>query len=430
LVPGLGVRFREVDAAFALNPDGTVQVEGSFLSEGTGRVTGDVFLHPITDPTLNLTVSAEGLLAVARRDVEARVTGQLSVSERYRRPRVEGRLRVDQGVLMVEELARSVEVVDLSDPSFMGVVEEEAELRPMVEASQNPFLQHLRLAVELSMSRGSWLRGKDMNVEMDGDLQVFWDRNERDLAMVGELQAVRGYYTVLGRQFQVQDGGVSFIGTPGVNPNLEIEAFHRLRTREQDDLEIIATVEGTLLSPRVSLSSNASFGMDQSDLVSYLIFGRPTYALASSQNSSVRGAAGSLLGAATANLALGTVGSQLGSVVARDFGLDYLAISQGEYVDPFAPAFNWGTTVATTQVEIGQYLTDDLFAALHWRPLNDLGGGSRNELASLRLEWRMTNFWTLEGFWEDRFLRSPLFSTRGSEDEKILGFFFWREWGY
>lgn len=431
-VPGLGVRFEEVDAAFALNPDGNVQVEGTFRSEGEGQVTGGVFLHPLTDPVLDLEVVAAQLLAVSRRDVEARVSGQVSVTQSYRRPRVAGSLLVDGGVLMVEELARTAEVVDLSDPFFMSVIDEEAGLRPIVEASQNPFLQNLRLSVDVSMSRGSWLRGKDLNVEMDGDLQVFWDRNERDLAMVGELEAVRGYYTVLGRQFQVQDGGVSFLGTPGVNPNLAIEALHRLRTPEGEDLEVTATVEGTLLSPRISLTSNAT-SIAESDLVSYLIFGRPSYALASSQNSYVQGAAGTLLGAAggaTANLALGTVGSQLGSVVARDFGLDYLAISQGEYVDPFAGAFGWGTTVATTQVEIGQYLTDDLFAAIVWRPLTDLGAGTnQSQFAGLRLEWLLADFWTLEGFFEDRFARSPLF--RGDyQRDKILGFFFWREWGY
>jgi len=324
--------------------------------------------------------------------------------------------------------------VDLSDPLFMDVLEEETTLRPILQASRNPFLQNLMLAVDLSMARDSWLRGRDLNVEMDGELQVFWDRTQRDLAMVGELEAVRGYYTVLGRQFQVRSGGVSFVGTPGVNPNLGIEALYRLRTADGDQMDIIADVGGTLLSPRVSLTSNAAFGIAESDLVSYLIFGRPAYALASGQSQYVQGAAGSLLGAAggaTLNLGLGTVGSQLGSVVTRDFGVDFLAISQGAPVDPFAGAFGWNT-VAGTQVEIGQYLTPDLFAALMWRPLTSLGASPQTQFAGLRLEWRLQNFWTLEGFVEDRFSRSPLFNTGnlGYQVDKILGFSFWREWGY
>ena len=432
LLPALGVRYQDVEAAFVLNPDGTVDVDGTLRSEGNARVTGTVTLHPISDPPLDLTVDATNLLAVQRRDVQARISGEIHVLQSYRRPRVEGSLTVERGVLMVEELARSAEVVDLSDPRFIDVVEDEATLRPVVQASQNPFLQNLMLAVDVSMARDSWLRGQDLNVEMDGELQVFWDRTERNLAMVGELEAVRGVYTVLGRQFQVREGTVSFIGTPGVDPNLDIQAMHRVRTPEEN-LEITANVGGTLLSPRVSLTSNAAYGIAESDLVSYLIFGRPSYALASGQNRYVQGAAGSLLGAAGGaglNFTLGTVGSQLSSVVARDFGLDYLAISQGEYADPLAANAAWYGTVSTTQVEIGQYLTQDVFAAIMWRPLTSLGTAQQDQFAGLRLEWRLADFWTLDGFIEDRFARSPLFRSADFKSKKVLGLSFWREWGY
>jgi autotransporter translocation and assembly factor TamB len=432
-IPALGVRYRDVQADFGLNPDGSVEVDGSLRSRGTARITGTVTLHPLTDPTLDLMVDATDLLAVARRDVQARLSGQVEVLQSYRRPRVQGVLTLEQGVLMVEELARSAEVVDLSDPSFMDVVEQGTTLRPILRASQNPFLQNLMLSVEVDLARDSWLRGRDLNVEMGGELQVFWDRTERDLALVGDLQAIRGVYTVLGRQFQVQEGEVRFLGTPGVNPSLDIQALHRLQTLEDERLDIIATVGGTLLDPRVSLSSTTSFAIAESDLVSYLIFGRPTYALASGQSRFAQGAAGSLLGAATGagtNLALGTISSQLGTVVARDFGLDFLAISQAEYGDFFG-SYGLAGTVATTQVEIGQYITDDVFAALMWRPLNSLGATSQDQFAGLRVEWRLADVWTLEGFIEDRFARSPLFAFSDLyRGEKIKGFFFWREWGY
>jgi len=429
--PALGVRYGQVDADFALNRDGTVQVDGSLRSDGPAAVTGTVLLHPLLDPTLDLTVEARNLLAVVRRDVEARISGRVRVFQSYRRPRVEGSLTVERGVLMVEELARSAEVVDLSDPRYVDVVKEDATLRPVVQANQNPFLQNLMLAVDVSMARDSWLRGRDLNVEMDGELQVFWDRTERDLAMVGELEAVRGIYTVLGRQFQVQGGTVSFVGTPGINPNLDIQATADVRT-EDDRLEITASVGGTLLSPRVSLTSNAAYGIAESDLVSYLIFGRPSYALASGQNRFVQGAAGSLLGAAGGaglNFTLGTVGSQLSSVVVRDLPLDYLSISQGDYLDPLANS-NWYGTLSTTQVEIGQYLTQDVFAAILWRPLSGLGTSQQDQFAGLRLEWRLADLWTLEGYMEDRFARSPLFRSVDFKPQKVLGFFFWREWGY
>jgi hypothetical protein len=312
---------------------------------------------------------------------------------------VGGDLVVEEGVLLVEEFARSAEVVDLSDPAFFNVSDTTLfSLRPVFRASRNPFLQNLRLDLRLSLGRDSWLRGRDLNVEMGGELDVFWDRLNRDLALVGTLQAVRGVYSVVGRQFQVREGTVSFQGTPGV------------------------------------LSSNAPFPIAESDLVSYLIFGRPSYALASGQTSLAQGAASSLLRTATGagvTLGIGAFANELGSVFTRDMGLDYLAISQGQYGAPLGTQDLYGT-VATTQVEVGQYLTEDIFAVLLWRPLTGFGGTAQSPFAGLRMEWRMADLWTLEGFVEDRFARNSLFWSGDLRYrlDKVFGAFLYREWGY
>jgi translocation and assembly module TamB len=434
-LPALGVRMESVEGSTRLLPGGLVEVDGSARSGGRARVTGTVKLQPASDPELALDVEARDFLAVNRRDMQARVSGNVRLEQRYRTPRVRGGLTVEQGVLVVEELARSAEVVDLSDPSFFDVVDTTfVTLRPILEASQNPFLQNLLLEVDVSMGRDTWLRGRDLNVEMTGDLQLSWDLTERDMVLVGDLYAVRGVYGVLGRQFQVQEGTVRFQGIPGINPELDITALNSLRTYDGDRFDVIATVQGTLLSPRVSLSSNAPFPIGESDLVSYLIFGRPTYALASGQSAAAQGAAGALLGAATgatANLALGTLSAELGSVFARNVGLDYLAISQDRDA-AYLGTLDLAGTVATTQVEIGQYLADGVFAALLWRPLTGLGGTSLTPFAGLRLEWRMTDAWTLEGFVEDLFSRRSLFRgvEPGIQTRLVPGFFLYREWGY
>jgi autotransporter translocation and assembly factor TamB len=243
------------------------------------------------------------------------------------------------------------------------------------------------------------------------------------MTFFGVLDAVRGQYAVLGRQFQIQDGTVSFAGTPGINPDLDIQAVNRVRTPDNQPLDIIATVKGSLLEPRVSLSSNSTFAISESDLVSYLIFGQPSYALASGEGAIARGTAEVFAGA-TANLAVGLFSSELGSVLARDWGLDYLAITQGR-TDPRGLQ-SWR---ASTQVEVGKYLTEDIFAALQWRPWTEVEG--QDPLASVSLETRLTDRWTLEGYWEDRFLRRGLYGLRGQNlYKKVLGFLFYTEWGY
>jgi hypothetical protein len=126
---------------------------------------------------------------------------------------------------------------------------------------------------------------------------------------------------------------------------------------------------------------------------------------------------------------VGLFSSELGSILTEDVGLfDYLAVTQGQN-QPLGTRGLQGT-VATTQVEIGQYLTEDVFAALLWRPLG--GSTGRDQFAALRVESRLTDRWTLEGYWEDRFLRSGFWGVDESSLglNKVFGLFLYREWGY
>ena len=227
-----------------------------------------------------------------------------------------------------------------------------------------------------------------------------------------------------------------------MNPNLEIEALNRLRTPYLDEpLSIFADVTGTLFAPRVGLRSDASLPIAESDLVSYLIFGRPSYALATGQSAIVEGAAGALLGAATGagmTLGLGVLSSQLGSVVARDIGIDYFAINQGLDVSPFTGGSVRGSlaeSAAWTEVELGQYVRDDVFVAVQLRPLYGVGSSTTrpsSPLAGVRMEWTLGDLWTVEGFLEDRFSRNrhPGFANLALETELVAGFFVYQEWGY
>lgn len=430
VLPALGVRHEDVEALLTVSSDGTVTVEADVRADGTARVTGTVALtDPLSDPELDLMIEAENFLAVNRRDVEGHLSGSVDIQGSYQRPLIGGNLTVDEGVLRVEEVARSVEVVDLSNPAFFDVVDTTlATLRPSFQGAPNPFLRNLRLdSLTLTMAQDGWLRGRELNVEMAGTLEVYWDRTERNLAFLGVLDAVRGVYSVFGRQFQVEEGTVSFPGTPGINPDLSIRAMNRVRISGSTQLDIFATVTGALLEPRVALSSNAAFSIAESDLVSYLVFGRPSYATASAQKAFARDAAGVFAGAAS-SLAVGLFSSELGAILAEDVGLDYLAITQGS--DEALGMRALRGTVATTQVEIGQYLTEDVFAALHWRPFS--AGTTQRQLAALRLETRLSDRWTLEGYWEDRFFRDPIYQvgSLGLDLPSVLGFFVYRQWGY
>ncbi len=283
-IEALGVRHSGLVGDLVLRPNRTVTVKLTTTTGGTSAVSGVVTMEPVSDPQLDLLVTFDHFQAVARRDVESMISGQFRITGRYSLPVAQGALTVDQGTLFVEEFARAAGVVDLTDPTLyadgLAVDTTVFVSQPLIASIRNPFLDNLRVDIDLSVPRDMWLRSDEMNVEIGGELQVRYDRRDNDLVLIGDLQALRGSYLVLGRTFDVQEGTVSFIGQPGLNPSLDIQALSRIRRREEDPLEVIATVQGTLVQPLVTLSSEET-GLSQADLVSYLVFGQPSGALGS-----------------------------------------------------------------------------------------------------------------------------------------------------
>jgi translocation and assembly module TamB len=430
-IEALGVRHAGVSGSLDWGADQTVIAELVTSGSGTSRVTGSVTLQPFSNPTLDLSVEFDRFLAMQRRDMEGWISGAFALTGTYRRPLAEGTLSVDEGILYVEEFARSAGVVDLSDPSLF--VEQDLAVdttifvaRPLLADIRNPFVENLRVNIDLEVPRNTWLRSRDMNVEMGGELVVVYDRSAGDLVMVGDLQALRGSYGVLNRTFEVDGGTVEFIGRPGVNPALNIQATTRVRRREGEPLEVLATVEGNLVRPLVTLSS-AEAGLAQSDLISYLIIGQASTELAGSNSQFL--SAGTL-GSGFATYATGVLANQVGSALARETGFDYLSISsvQGDF---YGRDVGFGGTLAGTQLEAGRYLGEDVFVVVVLRPLGN-EEVEADPFGGVRVEWAITDDYNVEAFVEERFLRSGTggLGAVGLDQDKILGMFFFREWGY
>jgi hypothetical protein len=345
----------------------------------------------------------------------------------YTDPEVSGSVRVEEGEMFLDEFARTAEVVDLSDALIMEDIVDTTlvSLRPVIDAAQNPFLQNLFVQVDLEIGRDFWLRSREMDVEIGGALLVTFDRRNREIVMAGSLAAERGNYNRYGRQFQVVGGSVEFLGTPGINPGLNIQAVTRFRRPGGEPLNITASVEGTLLIPTVVLSSDAQQAIAQSDLVSYLIFGRPSYALASGESSALAGAAGVGL-----SLGIGTLASQVGSVVAREIGLDYFTITQDQEGSGIESMAGLSNSFVSTQIEMGQYVSENLFLAFVLRPISGVGTGSL--IPGAKLEWSFADELSLEAFVEDRFAREGAtgFGELGLRLSKVFGVSLFREWGY
>ncbi len=133
----------------------------------------------------------------------------------------------------------------------------------------------------------------------------------------------------MGQPLSLQKGEVTFSGGADIDPSLEIVA-----QRQLPQYTVSANIGGTAKKPTLTFSSDPQ--MSQADILSVLMFGRPTSQLSNSQQASLQSQAATIAGSYAANA--------MGQSVADALGLQALQFS-----------------VESGMAAIGTYLTQDVF---------------------------------------------------------------------
>lgn len=178
----------------------------------------------------------------------------------------------------------------------------------MLPSPPSALLKDMTIDVPVTLGDEVWLRSQEVNIKFGGSLnvrqrlvapsaaQVFAptggapspDSVTYRLALDGTLTAERGTYTLslgpIQREFQVQSGTITFYGD--LNPQIQITAQYVVRQTSRPDVTVNATLSGYLYpGPSLDLASGETYSIPQSDLVSYLCCGVPSYELGANQTS-------------------------------------------------------------------------------------------------------------------------------------------------
>lgn len=300
-VPGLGVTYSAVNARAHLSGDSiTIDTLTARSGEGTLRVSGGLRLDQLTRPVLDLTLRAQRFRAIdARRFVTLDASGTVRLTGPIWQAHLGGRVTADAGNLHFADLLTK-RIVDLENPGDSGLIDLDLVRTEKLGANfQSRFLDSLTIDnLQVQMGENFWLRSSEANIQLDGNLTVnkIRDRYRYD----GTLNAVRGNYALrLGGfvtvDFTVERGTVRYFGTPDLNADLDIEAKHVVTDIESnEDIPVIAKITGTMLQPKLELTSTPTPqrpSLSQTELVSYLMFRRPTFSLQGQGNQSSQYAA-------------------------------------------------------------------------------------------------------------------------------------------
>lgn len=178
----------------------------------------------------------------------------------------------------------------------------------------------------------------------------------------GELSVVEGRYEAYGQKLEITRGQLLFEASPLADPGLDIEARRKI-----ESVIVGLNVRGTLQQPRLSFFSEPS--MPQTQIISYLLVGKPVDAMGTSDAAAV--------GSATDALAV-QGGGLLASQIGRRLGLEEVGVESTTDRDG----------EVNQQLVLGKFLSPRLFVSY--------GISLTESINTLKLRYTISDRWVLK----------------------------------
>ena len=369
-------RYQNVDTGlnlqdFTLNADFTpadvhvTQASGADGHGGKLAGSGDINLARggASDFKLQLShfrlIDNDTLTAIASGDVTvvrdtsgaAKVTGAVKIERADVTPNVSA----PTGVVPLE--VREINRPDAPDETVQEMAHRDAAKPPVT------------LDVNIRASRGVFVKGKGLNLELSLDAHVTGSLTAPQLS--GRANVVLGSYDFAGKRFDFDQRGYVTLATRTDQIRLDLTA-----TREDPTLTAVVKVSGTAAKPDISLSSTPV--LPQDEVLSQVLFGSSAAQLSGAQAAELASALASLTGGGGFDF--------LGRL--RQFaGLDRLALGQSTTaVVSNGKVVSGSSSNGGASVSGGKYVGDNVYVEL-------TGGGRTGPSASV--EWRVTRAFSI-----------------------------------
>jgi translocation and assembly module TamB len=435
-VAATGALFSGVNGNVRMAGD-TVYVDSiAGVANGPVRLSGTIAVGDWRTPAVDLHFQAQDaqVLDDERGDIYAHA--DLHVAGPLAHAMVTGRVAIAHGVFYIPQSTGKT-LVGAGDPQLFNVVDTAITSQRELFPAQSPLLEGLEVNVTLDVNRGTWVRSQDANVEIytDNPLQVAVDGDA--LTLVGAVNADRGEYEFLSKRFQITRGSALFIGTPDLNPTVQVTAEYEVKLAT-NVTNIRVLIGGTLQQPRVSLESDAQPPLSQSDLLSYLAFGRSTGSLLQ-----IGGAPGTLQGTNVLNVAttrlagtvIGVLFDDLEGEAARSLGVDVFNVTPGDF-PIFQAQSGFEQFLRGTEIEAGRYVSPSTFVSVVTTPgvLTCAGGQRENSSCAIpgfTVQYRTNKGYRFETSLTPRYiLDPPTLAGQTAAGTSQLGAFVIREWRF
>lgn len=347
-----GLRLRDTEITLVSDGEGQLSLDGAVTSGG-GRVKLEARSARSEKGWFKGTVKARGerFQAVNQPDAQVFVSPDLEVQVAERAALVTGQVRVPFARIETAQVPASA----ASASNDVVFVEDTLATKPKFQ---------VRTQVRVELGDSVTFSGFGFRTRLAGSLAVD-DERGRPTQGTGEIQIVDGRYRAFGNELTIDPGRFVFGGGPIDNPGLDIRAYRGLTTQNvmAGSGEMVGmNLRGTLRRPEFSVFSNPP--MSQSEIMSYLVTGRP---LNSGGDQSALASAALLIGMQQ--------GAGVASGIGKTFALDEAYLEGGSEANE-------------TAFVAGKYLSPKLYVSY--------AAGLFENTNTFRARYSLTNRWTLQ----------------------------------
>ena len=433
IVP-LGVILNNVATNIRLVRDTVIVDSLVARSNGTIQLSGGIGIKNLAAPSFALKLTARDARVIDNETGNLFVSATLAVNGPFNSVDVTGFAHVLRGVLYIPE-SNGKTLVGSGDPSLYAVLDTNNITMRELFPGQSPLLANLRMDVGLMVDHDVFVRSRDANVEVytENPLRISVNNAKQSLLVDGVLLSDRGEYRFQSRLFQIRQGAATFINTPELNPTLQVTGEYDVQLPTREAIAIRIVISGTLQQPKIALESDAQPPISQTDLLSYLAFGRSSSSLLQQDGGGLTtggSGGGNIVGAGAAfaakqigAAALGALTDEAAGKAARSLGADFLNIT------PADVSLDAGSFLRATQIEFGKYIQTNTFFQLQVRP--DPASLQRPGF-NVTHRFNTRTGYRIDASFEPRYLlKQPTLSAdQTPQTTSAFGLFLVREWRY
>lgn len=341
-VPSYGMQYRDIQLSVIVDTS-SIELENFQMASGDGILSADgnaqvrMDLNGITLSGIATSVRANNFTVVRNRDVDLRVNADVRMGGAGGEVGFAGDLIVMRSRFFLPAL-QATTVMKIDDTQLAADATERVSATAALDTLFHKIYGELRVLIP----RNTWLRGPELNVEIEGELDLLI--HESEFLLFGPITVVRGTYELYGKKFTIDKGSLTFQGTKDMLPEINFDASRVFRNSASGLKQTLrVNITGRTDAPKIAFKLDDQAIEDQ-DAFGYLLAGVSFNELTQGQKSAFSGQA------AASGLLSGLVSKQISDALAKGLNLDVIEFQSGEDLE-----------LSKSRVLVGKYITNDLF---------------------------------------------------------------------